>query len=405
MKVLLSALACEPDRGSEPEVGFRAMLAAASLHDVWVLTLPESVAAIERALDGDPRAGRIHLEGIPFRSKQRVLRNLTSWEFHLEYDRWQRRAAQMARDLDRSVDFDVVHHVTLASYWTRAGVAELGKPMVWGPVGGGVDPPIGLFPDLGRRGVMEAVARIVGRPLVALLPPARNVREAADVVLVQNPDTGRRLRRARSMRLLSNAFAVAPDPIPNVGPRTSDVVVVGRLVAWKAPILALHAMRFVRHPAATLRFFGDGPDQSRLETKAEEWGLSERIRFEGWVPRPTLLPEVARAGVLVHPAVHEEAGLCIAEALALGTPVVALDHGGPAQIVGQWRGTLSALVAPSAPDVTARRIAAAIDRFLMDPPIVPEQPRLPNTSFQDEVLSSYEMAVGSGMRRRAQRVG
>jgi glycosyltransferase involved in cell wall biosynthesis len=117
------------------------------------------------------------------------------------------------------------------------------------------------------------------------------------------------------------------------------------------------------------------------------------------------LPEVARAGVLVHPAVHEEAGLCIAEALALGTPVVALDHGGPAQIVGQWRGTLSALVAPSAPDVTARRIAAAIDRFLMDPPIVPEQPRLPNTSFQDEVLSSYEMAVGSGMRRRAQRVG
>jgi hypothetical protein len=30
MKVLVSALACEPDRGSEPEVGFRTMLAAAA---------------------------------------------------------------------------------------------------------------------------------------------------------------------------------------------------------------------------------------------------------------------------------------------------------------------------------------------------------------------------------------
>ena len=36
MKVLLSALACEPGKGSELEVGFQTMLAAASKHDVWV---------------------------------------------------------------------------------------------------------------------------------------------------------------------------------------------------------------------------------------------------------------------------------------------------------------------------------------------------------------------------------
>jgi hypothetical protein len=54
MKVLLSALACEPDKGSEPEVGFRALLAAASHHEVWVLTLPESIPALTRSRAGAP---------------------------------------------------------------------------------------------------------------------------------------------------------------------------------------------------------------------------------------------------------------------------------------------------------------------------------------------------------------
>lgn len=106
MKVLLSALACEPGKGSEPEVGFRTLLAAASRHEVWVLTLPESIPAIRRELDGDPRGARVHLESITFESKRRVLKDLTSWEFHRAYDRWQRDARDRALDLDQEVGFD-----------------------------------------------------------------------------------------------------------------------------------------------------------------------------------------------------------------------------------------------------------------------------------------------------------
>jgi hypothetical protein len=175
LKVLLSALACEPEKGSEPEVGFRAMLAAASRHEVWVLTLPESIPAIERALEGDPRGARIRTEAIRFRSKGRNLDDLTPLEFHLGYDRWQREAAVRATELERDVGFDVLHHVTLASYWTRAGVGVVRKPLVWGPIGGGVDPPLRLLPELGLRGTMEAATRMLGRPAVAMLPHVRRL--------------------------------------------------------------------------------------------------------------------------------------------------------------------------------------------------------------------------------------
>lgn len=395
LKVLLSALACEPEKGSEPEVGFRAMLAAASRHDVWVLTLPESVRAIKRALAEDWRASRIHLETIEFNTGGKRFADLTAPGFHLRYDRWQREVATRALQLDRQIDFDVVHHVTLSSYWTRAGVAAVDKPLVWGPIGGGVDPPLRLLAELGPRGMLETLARVFGRPLIAMLPPVMRTQRVAAVILVQNPDTARRLRGAGRMELLSNASAVELKGIELSEQRSVDVLFVGRFLPWKAPILALRALRYVEHPEAVLRFFGEGPEQGRLERAARRWALRDRIRFEGWVPRPLLLSQVASAGVLVHPAVHEEAGLCIAEALTLGTPVVALDHGGPSEIVGQWHGTPSALVPPRSPEATARGIAKAIDRFLLDPPPMRDGPDRGTTSFDADVLEAYEIAARS----------
>lgn len=198
--------------------------------------------------------------------------------------------------------------------------------------------------------------------------------------------------------MLSNALAVHLDGTQPARTRTRDLFFVGRLLPWKAPILALRALRHVTHPEANLRFFGDGPEQSRLEAAARKWGLSDRVRFEGWWRRDELLKLVATAGALVHPAMHEEAGLCIAEALSVATPVVCLDHGGPAEVVRQWPDSPSELVVPAGPEKTARRIAAAIDRFLADPPPAIDGPIRASTSFSEELLRCYEQVVDEAGR-------
>ena len=48
-KVLLSAYACGPGRGSEPGLGWNALVAIARDHDVWVLTCLENWDAIQNA--------------------------------------------------------------------------------------------------------------------------------------------------------------------------------------------------------------------------------------------------------------------------------------------------------------------------------------------------------------------
>jgi glycosyltransferase involved in cell wall biosynthesis len=410
VRILLSALACEPGIGSEYEVGFRAMLGAASRHDVWVLTASESIPSIRKALRSDPRAGRIRLEGIRFGLSMERALHLNAAGYVRRYDRWQGIAGSRSVELDREVDFDLIHHVTLSSYWTRAGVAKVGKPLVWGPVGGGVDPPLPLVSELGSRGMLEAAVRVLGRPVIARLPAVRKTQQLAMLILAQNRDTKQRLRSPAAIRVLSNALAIELDGVSAPPERGTDLLFVGRLLAWKAPILALRAFRHIKHPDIRLRFCGEGPEAPRIERAAHDWGLADRVRFEGWLRREDLLSLVASAGAVIHPAVHEEAGLSVAEALSLGTPVICLNHGGPAELVRQWPDSPSVLIPPESAEATARSIAAAIDRFLLDPPPTVAAPVRATTSFQEELLRCYEWAArraelqdrpASGHRRAA----
>ena len=400
MKILLSAFSCEPDKGSENEVGYQTLRAAASAHDVWLLTLSDNVASLERAIAAERLEGSVRVEGVEFGVSGPAFDDLSMPRFQWLYDAWQRSVARRAVAMDRRVAFDVVHHVTLSSYWTRPGVAAVPKPLLLGPMGGGVDAPVGLMPEFGLRGGAEGIARKILRPMLAEMPFIKGPRERATLILAQNGQTGRRLGSSRRVMILSNALAADVGSVHGTGERTADIAVVGRLLAWKAPSLALRVLSRSRSTDAVLRFFGDGPERARVESLARRMGLLDRVRFEGWIPRERLLVELRHAGVLLHPSLHEEAGLCIAEALSLGTPVVCIAHGGPAEIVRHWPATASALVAPSTPRRTAGALAAAVDRFLADPPPLPDDVVAPTTSFAEAVLEAYRFAAEETTRDR-----
>lgn len=390
LRVLLSAFSCEPGKGSEPEVGLRALLAAAEHHEVWVLTSSTGAPMLRRFLASHPLRSSVHVEPVEFGVPDHGL-GLAS--FHWHYDQWQRRAMRRALELDRAVGFHVVHHVTMSTIWTRVGVSAVPKPLVWGPVGGGVEPPMQLLAELGVRGLLEDAVRVMSRRMLAQLPPMRTAPATAAVILAQNRHIVRRLRTRAPVMVLPNATAVALNGIRPQPQRTKEILLVGRIVAWKGGRLALRALRHVTAPEAVLRLYGEGPDRRRLERLARRWQLSERVRFETWIRRNHLLPEVARAGVLLHPSFHDDAPLCVAEALSLGTPVVCLDYGGPAEVVRQWPRSPARLVAPAGAETTARQMAEAIDGFLADPPPVVAEPIRPAVCFADALMNAYNQAA------------
>lgn len=391
MKILLSAYACEPGHGSEQEVGLRVLLAAATRHDVWVLTRRNNVPPLTDLLAGQPAGARVRLHGVDPDGPVRRVKRAGLPGLHVYYEAWQRAAAAAGRRLDREVDFDVVHHATFATFWTPAGVAALGKPLVWGPVGGGVRTPPRLLPELGAAGLREEALREAVRRLELLRPGVRGTARAAAVCLAQNGATARRLGRP-DVSVLPNALTVRLPRLGTPEPPGADIAFVSRLVPWKGGPLAVRAVRHLRHRDSVLRVFGDGPDRGRIVRAAERWGVRDRVDIVGAVPRDELLRRLRRCGALLHPALHEEAGLSVAEALGLGVPVVALDHGGPAELVRWWPAARYTLVPPGAPEATARRLAAAVDAFLDAPAAPPAEPVPPAESFESSILGAYDRA-------------
>ncbi|MDQ3767484.1 MAG: glycosyltransferase, partial [Actinomycetota bacterium] len=376
------------------------LLAAASKHEVWAITNPSAVAGLRRALPDNDVTRRMHLHPLEFGVTGDLFEHLSMVGFQRYYDAWQRQAARLARELDASVGFDVVHHATLSSYWTRAGVASLDVPLVWGPVGGAVNAPLRLLPELGARGVLEEVARASSRPILARLPPARRARRRASFTFAQNPETATKVSPHAEVSILPNALATKVDAISSMQRRTSEILFVGRLLPWKAPTLAVRALALLENDDASLHLCGDGPERMRVERLAATLGVRDRVIFEGWLPRPQLLDRLARAGTLIHPSVHEEGGMCVAEALGLGTPAVCLRRGGPAEITKDWPWDLSACVPPTTRELTVRRMAAAIDGFLDSPPPVLQSPMLPRRSYEAEILHAYNVAVDRSRNRK-----
>ena len=142
MKLLISAYACEPGRGSEAGVGWNCVLQAARFHEVWVLTRKNNREPIENALQTDP------LENVRF-----VYFDLPRWSrfwkrrtrgLQLYYYLWQIGAYFVARKLHRRVGFDLTHHVTFVNYWLPSLLPLLPVPFLWGPVGGGESAPVGF---------------------------------------------------------------------------------------------------------------------------------------------------------------------------------------------------------------------------------------------------------------------
>lgn len=102
---------------------------------------------------------------------------------------------------------------------------------------------------------------------------------------------------------------------------------LGRLEdAQKGVSLLLRAYALVAdRTTMDLSVAGEGPDRQAMTRLVAELGLQDRVRFLGAVPYAERLDFLAGADVVVMPSRYETFGMVAAEALAVGSPVVAFD--------------------------------------------------------------------------------
>lgn len=146
------------------------------------------------------------------------------------------------------------------------------------------------------------------------------------------------------------------------------VAFLGRLVEKKNPVALVEAFRIVLRdvPAARLAIIGDGPERARLEERVAFHGISSSVDILGAMSRDEALPIVNSSWVYAQHSVtardgdQEGFGVSIAEAAALGLPIVSTFHNGiPEQVVHDKTGFL-------VPEHDYEAMAASILTLLRD---------------------------------------
>lgn len=117
--------------------------------------------------------------------------------------------------------------------------------------------------------------------------------------------------------------------------KTDTVLFVGRLEKRKGALLLLEAFSLLRTklPHAKLRLVGSNLLGSRLQSFLRKKNLTDSVTSLGYVHDPYRFRETAEATVLVVPSTLEGFGLVAAEAMMLGTCVIASDAPGLRSIV------------------------------------------------------------------------
>ena len=130
------------------------------------------------------------------------------------------------------------------------------------------------------------------------------------------------------------AIAALPrdDPRPKAGWPADALVVgsLGRLAPEKSVDLVLAAFRLAaaQEPRLRLLLIGGGPSEAELRRAVIEQGLADRVHLTGHRPRAEALSLLKGSDLFAFASRTETQGLVVAEALACGLPVAALDAPG-----------------------------------------------------------------------------
>ena len=333
MNILISAYACEPNKGSEPGVGWNWAVAAAKHHKVWVLTRDNNQPTISSYLLEHPELDCLNLHFIYIG----LTKKLTFWKkgrrgMRLFYMLWQRKAAKVAVAWNRSVHFDLVHHITFVSF--TQPTYRLRIPMIWGPVAGGDNIPKKCYRNLEPMEKLSELLRRFSQLLALATPCIRTTMKYSTYLFAATQATKEMLPlKYREKIIVLPAIGIETVPmLPKAMKQEGRlrVVMAGNLNYLKAVDLGIKAFLELAegHPELELHILGQGNKKELLMKLAGPY-LNRRIFFDPPVAHDHIYEYYDRMNIFITTALRDSGCMTMLEAMSAGLPCICLANGGP----------------------------------------------------------------------------
>lgn len=340
MKLLISAYACEPHKGSEPEVGWRWTLEKAKeFKSVTVVTRKNNQQNIENELK------KLNVDNIRF-----LYYDLPKWASF-----WKKggRGVQLYAYLweifvfifllrkFRKNEFDVAHRVTFVSYRFPSFIWYFGKKFIFGPIAGGERYPFDFLKIFSFKGKTRELIRTIIQRISLFDPLVLLTLYKADHIIAVTEDTKSILpklfqKKTSIKPAISidtndfNIFQINDKQIKNENIR---LLYVGNLFELKGLMLSLMSLRNLDKSQYEFNIIGDGKDKKIFVEYVGKYNLN--VNFLGKKDRNELSQYYLSHDLFVFPSLHDSGGMVVLEAKAHGLKVVTSSFGGPKMFCDQ----------------------------------------------------------------------
>ena len=364
MKILLSAYACEPNRGSEEGFGWNwSTHLAKHGHEVWVITRPHTQELIEQELEKNPvpNIHFIHVD-IPLKYKRFIKGQLG---VYAHYFIWQRSIVKQAQKLVRANQIDLIHHVTWGSLIGGSRLWVLGIPFVFGPVGGGQVAPKAFKQYFYDSWKQESIRTYITDNILPKHPITKKMLRHTALLLATNSDTlriGKQMGAPKAELFLDTGLPssyYADMPKKGFKNGKMHILWVGRSLERKALRLSLEAVSLLKFPYK-MTILGDGPQDSLIPQWIKELHLESTVEWKGRVPWHEVQKALDDHEVFLFNSLRDSFGSQLLEAMSNGLAIVTLDHHGAQDFVPESTGLR---VPVTTPDQTALALAGALTKL------------------------------------------
>ena len=327
-KILVSAYSCEPNRGSEPGVGWSFIEEMSKYYYLIVLTRDDKRQILEKTSIPNVEFKYIGIPGFKKSARFGIIAFLHYylWQVYLLF--------YVIRNIKLD-DIKLIHHVTFVNSWTPSFLSLLNKKFIWGPIGEHSRIPSEYLSNLPIRYRFKDTARYFTRRFFQTVDPFyRLTKSRAAKIFVINEAMRPFYNESKTIVLpaisLDSSFASKIESTRE-DRDIFNVYWAGNVVYWKGVDILVDAfLEFtVGKSNVHLTIIGDGVELNRIRKRASH---SSNIQFINAIPQDDLFSLIRKMDVFFYPS-FEGGGMILLESMALGKPTIGFDFGGPGEMI------------------------------------------------------------------------
>lgn len=384
LRILINSYTCCPGMGSEQGMGWNwiTSLAKTGKVELYVISEGEYASKVLETLESEKRkekseksacddyswAERILFYWNPVdQSTREKCWNQGNWSFYPLYEKWQKKAAEIARNIIKELEakgerIDILHQLNMIGFREPGYLAEVseetGIPLVWGPIGGLKMFPLAYAKDGGMKMLsfnwlkntitkwqIKHHTRVVktlrqSSALVSSIPDSYNaIKKYHGLESMVIPETGCSLA---SLEVKSEKRRVKSDNSP------LEILWVGKFDFRKRLDIALKTIALLKEKDVVLKVFGTGNEQQVADAQqlVRSLSIEDKVQFMGARSNDKVTEAMRNADVFFFTSVSEDTSTVVLEAVSNGLPVVCFDCCGMAAVIDEKVGKKVALTNP-----------------------------------------------------------